>query len=156
MEYIFQILCGMLYLFGLLFGWNYQETSVYVCIYAFPFLMLVPFVLTSARAFYIFLRGQRKTLTTILLLFVVAATGCAFAGSLCYFHKFNIDGSVYDQYRYCMNWLYETAAHLHTSYEMLNIWIYVFGPLLSFIFLGLVNMGLTRAKRSKRSVSSRN
>ena len=61
MEYIFQILCGMLYLFGLLFGWNYQETSVYVCIYAFPFLMLVPFVLTSARAFYIFLRGQRKT-----------------------------------------------------------------------------------------------
>ena len=26
MEYIFQILCGMLYLFGLLFGWNYQET----------------------------------------------------------------------------------------------------------------------------------
>ena len=58
MEYIFQILCGMLYVFGLLFGWNYQETSVYVCIYAFPFLMLVPFVLTSARAFYIFLRGQ--------------------------------------------------------------------------------------------------
>ena len=48
MEYIFQILCGMLYVFGLLFGWNYQETSVYVCIYAFPFLMLVPFVLTSA------------------------------------------------------------------------------------------------------------
>ena len=64
MEYIFQILCGMLYVFGLLFGWNYQETSVYVCIYAFPFLMLVPFVLTSARAFYIFLRGQRKTSTT--------------------------------------------------------------------------------------------
>ena len=129
MEYIFQILCGMLYLFGLLFGWNYQETSVYVCIYAFPFLMLVPFVLT------------------FLLLLVVAATGCAFAGSLCYFHKFNIDGSVYDQYRYCMDWLYETAAHLHTSYEMLNMWIYVFGPLLSFVFLGLVNMGLTRAKR---------
>ena len=126
---------------------DYQETSVYVCIYAFPFLMLVPFVLTSARAFYIFLRGQRKTLTTILLLLVVAATGCAFAGSLCYFHKFNIDGSVYDQYRYCMNWLYETAEHLHMSYEMLNMWIYVFGPLLSFAFLGLVNMGLTRAKR---------
>ena len=133
MEYIFQILCGMLYVFGLLFGWNYQETS-----------------------FYIFLRGQRKTSTVLLLLLMVAATGCAFAGSLCYFHKFNIDGSVYDQYKYCMDWLYETAAHLHTSYEMLNIWIYVFGPLLSFIFLGLVNMGLTRAKRSKRSVSSRN
>ena len=156
MEYIFQILCGMLYVFGLLFGWNYQETSVYVCIYAFPFLMLVPFVLTSARAFYIFLRGQRKTSTVLLLLLVIAATGCAFAGSLCYFHKFNIDGSVYDQYKYCMDWLYETAAHLHTSYEMLNIWIYVFGPLLSFVFLGLVNMGLTRAKRSKRSVNSRN
>ena len=86
-------------------------------------------------------------MTTILLLLVVAATGCAFAGSLCYFHKFNIDGSVYDQYRYCMDWLYETAAHLHMSYEMLNMWIYVFGPLLSFAFLGLVNMGLTRAKR---------
>ena len=156
MEYIFQILCGMLYVFGLLFGWNYQKTSVYVCIYAFPFLMLVPFALTSARAFYIFLRGQRKTSTVLLLLLVIAATGCAFVGSLCYFHKFNINGSVYDQYKYCMDWLYETAAHLHTSYEMLNIWIYVFCPLLSFIFLGLVNMGLTRAKRSKRSVNSRN
>ena len=75
MEYIFQILCGMLYVFGLLFGWNYQETSVYVCIYAFPFLMLVPFVLTSARAFYIFLRGQRKTSTVLLLLLAVAAMG---------------------------------------------------------------------------------
>ncbi len=46
-----------------------------------------------------------------------------------------------------MDWLYENAAHLHMSYEMLNMWIYVFGPLLSFAFLGLVNMGLTRAKR---------
>ena len=51
------------------------------------------------------------------------------------------------KYRYCMDWLYENAAHLHMSYEMLNMWIYVFGPLLSFAFLGLVNMGLTRAKR---------
>ena len=65
MEYIFQVLCGTLYVFGLLFGWNYQETSVYVCIYAFPFLMLVPFVLT----------GQRKTSTVLLLLLVIAAMG---------------------------------------------------------------------------------
>ena len=28
MEYIFQILCGMLYVFGLLFGWNYQGPPV--------------------------------------------------------------------------------------------------------------------------------
>lgn len=46
-QLIFGFLCGMLYLVGLMFGFTYEEISVYICIYGWPALCVaMPAVVT--------------------------------------------------------------------------------------------------------------
>lgn len=68
MELIFQVLCGLLYLAGLPFGWSYQETSIYVCIYLWPMLCTLS-TLSTIPILWISVKRRKWILSVVSLLY---------------------------------------------------------------------------------------
>lgn len=70
MELLFQILCGLLYLVGIPFGWSYQETSIYVCIYLWPTIC----TLSTIPMLWISIKRHKWVMSAICLLYLNSAT----------------------------------------------------------------------------------
>ena len=120
----FAFLCGVLYLIGLPFGWNYQETSVYICIYACPLICVFCALFTTYKA----IRKKHKlflVLNGVLSVLYILVTWSIFS------HYLSM--SVKDQFNDCMMKLYALSDTIGISYETLNLLIYV--VLLSLIVL---------------------
>ena len=66
MSEVFYLLCGLLYLIGLPLGWNYEDTSVYICIYAFPVLVTLPFLGMFIRMLRLVVTGRRRVLSSFI------------------------------------------------------------------------------------------
>ena len=66
---IFGVLCGILYIIGLPFGWNYQETSVYIWIHLWPILCIlstIPMLYYSVKRAMLKDKGYMATFGIIL------------------------------------------------------------------------------------------
>lgn len=153
MSSLFYFLCGVLYVLGLPFGWNYEETSVYVCIYAFPFLVVIPFMVMVIRMLMLVIYGRRKVFGSILLIISLLLLYMVSGMSYAYFDIFNIDGSIHEKFLFCMNYLSNYAGRIGMTYEELNMAIYVIAPLTGFLMLSFIYMLSLFCKKKKMIVA---
>ena len=101
---IFGFLCGMLYLVGWVFGFTYEEISVYICIYGWPVLCVAMPTVIALVALYNWIK--KLTLwNTINLALSVGAT---------------IVFSIYAKL------FYQLANELGMTYEQINLWVYCY------------------------------
>ena len=129
-EIIYYLLCGMLYLAGVVFGLSYEEISVYVCIFLWPALMTaLPAIITL-----IALRNWHRKLTLWNSTNLIASgtTTCVFwliskkfyllytSPNLVHVHV----STVHDQFMACVEDLKFIASQLNMTYIEVNLWIY--------------------------------
>lgn len=136
MKILFTILCGLLYCIGTPFGWSYEITSIYVCIYLWPILCTlstVPIIWQSIKLI------NRKTITGIILT-ILSFVYTAYYGyyTLEAINRYNINDP--NAFTNCMLDLISLASYLGISYETLNILIYVIG----FITIIAFNFAISR------------
>ena len=121
MNLLFTILCGILYCIGLLFGWNYEQTSIYVCIYLWPILCTIstlPILWQSLK-----LIRKKTFLGIILTLMSTAYTSVYIYYTMEAIERYNINDPM--AFTNCMVDLMSLAKYFGISYELLNILIYV-------------------------------
>ena len=130
-QIIFGGLCGILYVIGLLFGWNYQETSVYICIYLWPILCIVstiPMMYTVTRNIVL---NRKRYLNLFLLPFTYAYNAMylfIFGNVLQHYCLVNSPigkNTVNIVFKQCYNDLVQIANSCNVSYAEANLHIYV-------------------------------
>ena len=126
MKELFTFLCGILYLIGYPFGWSYEDTSIYICIYLWPILCCIstlPLWIVSI----IHINKIKGIIFTILSsiysLYYIYYTNLVIA-------RYSIDNK--NSFMNCMLDLKILAERLNISYEELNIFIYV------ILFIGII------------------
>lgn len=123
MKIIFTILCGLLYCIGIPFGWSYETTSIYICIYLWPIictLSTIPIIWQSIK-----LVSRKKMLGLILVLLAIIYTAYYGYYTLEAIHHYNINDP--HAFMNCMLDLKSLASYFEISYETVNILIYVVG-----------------------------
>lgn len=121
MKEIFELLCGILYLIGLPFGWSYQETSIYICIYLWPILCCISTFPNIIMAILITIKHKIKG---ILILFISLIYSFYYIFYAKFFiNRYGID--VPNAFNKCMIDLKFISDQLGITYEELNILIYV-------------------------------
>ena len=134
-------LCGLLYVFGLMLGFNYEEISVYVCIYGLPILFIVMALAVTVVAVYRWLR--RMTFWNTLNFMASSCVSYAFWKLGTLFIDFYTNFSelhptlktIHDKFVACQNDLMRMASDLGTTYEEINLIIYAYIPI--FLTIGL-------------------
>ena len=144
---IFAILCGILYVIGLPFGLNYEQTSVYICIYLWPLLCVACALFTTYKA----IRKKKTTFivvnSIISVLYILITVGI-------FAHYSRL--SVHEQFNDCMWKLYGLSDHLGISYEAVNLLIYVvlFSVIVIFHLLEVLAIdGKTKKRGRKQSTN---
>lgn len=128
MEIIFEILCGCLYVIGLVFEWNYKETSVYICIYLWPILCVLISLLPTVALVHNIIYNRRRILSIIGIPFAMLYTTLysSIAGGLIEHYEYSrLRGGINAQFNQCMRDLQEIASMCETTYAMVNLKIYV-------------------------------
>lgn len=130
MTELFELLCGLLYLVGYPFGWTYQETSIYICIYLWPILCClstVPIIMVSLSCIVKHkISGIMFTLFSIVyLMYYIFYTNLAIS-------RYSINNA--NSFNNCMLDLQMIAKQAGITYEELNIYIYVvlFAAIMAF------------------------
>lgn len=125
-KYTFGILCGLLYVLGLLLGFNYEEISVYLCIYGCPIICTL-----SALALCVanYKRFRRKRSWSSFLLISAALICNVYLyidvfGAICEWYGSLDRIDVHREFVQCQNDLMEIAHRNHTTYEYVNLVIY--------------------------------
>lgn len=136
MTELFQLLCGLLYMVGYPFGWTYQETSIYICIYLWPILCClstVPIIFVSLSC----IVKHKISGIVLTLLSVVYLMYYLFYTNLV-IDRYNI--SNVNSFNNCMLDLQMIARQTGVTYEELNIYIYV----VLFIIIMTINYTIYR------------
>ena len=115
-NFFFAFLCGVLYVIGLPFGLNYEETSVYICIYLWPLLCVACALFTTYKAIRKKRRGFIIANSIISVLYILITWGI-------FAHYSRL--SIHEQFDDCMWKLYGLSDYLGISYEAVNLLIYV-------------------------------
>ena len=137
-KFIFMGLCGLLYVLGLLFGWNYQETSVYVCIYLWPILCILS---TLPIIYYNIKKIVVKGKGYIALLFSFLYNYSYIIVFTCVLQHYSLietpigKNSINIVFNQCYQDLIQIASTCNTTYEIVNLVIYV----LLFLIIMFVN-----------------
>lgn len=123
MEYVFNFLCGILYLIGLPFGLSYQETSIYVCIYLWPTLCTI----STIPILVVSISKIKYHIITGIVLSIISLIYSAY-----YVYYTNLAIETYNicdknSFMKCMLDLKFLAEYLNVSYAELNLFIYVIG-----------------------------
>ena len=116
MDKIFQILCGCLALIGRPFGWNYEKTSVYICIHLWPLLCVV--------------------MSLVMLGIAVSTTNPLWITACIIYTLFNVfgywavikhyyPGTINEIFTHCYSDLMTIAKECKTSYAIVNLLVYV-------------------------------
>lgn len=148
---IFGILCGCLYVVGLPFGWDYKETSVYICIYLWPMLCVASTLPISLQLIRNIVYGKKVGLSWLGLPFAMGYTYIYLSTAVLlmghYLRYLNFEGidGVFDN---CMRDLMNIANTCHVSYATANLYIYV----VLFILIVAFNLGLWWLTRRITSV----
>lgn len=124
MELIFQFLCGLLYLVGLPFGWSYQETSIYVCIYLWPMLC----TLSTIPILWISVKRRKWILSVVSLLY----TSVYVYFTIDVINHYPISNPA--SFMNCMTDLKSLAAYCGVTYAEINLLIYVVAFILILLF----------------------
>ena len=124
-DLIFKILCGCLYLVGLPFGWSYQTTSIVICIYLWS-------ILCTLTTFPILWESIRKHKWVIAALSLFYTLFCIWI-TVYFTNRYSISDP--NAFMNCMIDLDSIAKYVGTSYELLNILIYV----VAFVLIQLFN-----------------
>ena len=116
MGIVFSILCGCLNLVGKPFGWDYQKTSVYICIHLWPLLCVAMSLVMLATA-----------ISTSNPLWI---TACSIYATLNTFGYWIVvrqyyPGTIKEIFELCMAELIVLAKEWHTTYSVVNLVIYV-------------------------------
>lgn len=128
MKTIFLLLCGVLYVIGaVFFGWNYHETSVYVCLYWWPYICAVSTLPILLGLVLRIIKNKKHTLSMYALPCFASYSWLMFDIArhfirhyeVCYNN--NIDRMFYG----CQNELKEIARLCSTDYATVNLSIYV-------------------------------
>ena len=142
MKSFFIILCSILYLIGFsLFGWNYHETSVYVCLYWWPYICTISTLPVVINLILRIIKNRKRTLSLFALPCAVSYSWVMFDIARHFIRHYevcyndNIDLMFYG----CQNELKEIARLCMTDYATVNISIYV----VLFLLVMTVNLGLT-------------
>ena len=122
-EIIFGILAGLLYGIGLLFGWTYEEASVYICIYMCP-------IVCDALAIYTAIRGFVKKKMRYAV--VNGALSVLYLAITAVIFVHYIPMSIMAQFNDCMYTLQDWSKALGISYWAINLLIYV------VLFFGII------------------
>jgi hypothetical protein len=132
---IFKFLCGILYVIGLCFGWNYREASVYICIYLWPALCVLSTLPITVGLIHRIVANKSRWLSVFALPFAWFYTTCYITFSVL-IYTYYTDGIYHNNpFDMCMNDLQQIARERNTTYEHVNIVIYVY----LFALIWLVN-----------------
>lgn len=143
---IFGGLCGILYVFGLLMGWNYQETSVYICIYLWPILCILSAIPILYYAVKRVVRQNKGYIVLILAIIYNYAYVHTFVRILQHYGLTNSPKpDVNTTFNQCYNDLIQIAATCGITYEIVNLVIYV----IFFAIIMMINFMFTRIIKNK-------
>lgn len=152
-KYLFLILCGILYVIGfVLFGWNYHETSVYVCIYLWPYICAFSSLPIVGCLVWRILKNKKRTLSLYLLpcaasyFWLMLDTARRFIRhyEVCYNNQ--IDAMFYG----CQDELKEIARLCNTDYSTVNLVIYV-GLFLLVVAMNSIGTVIVFPKQKRRN-----
>ena len=122
----FNFLCGLLYLIGLCFGWTYQEASVYICIYLWPALCVLSTLPITVGLIHRIVVNKGRWLSVVLLPFTWFYTSCYTFFTILIYNYYNDPIYRNNPFDMCMNDLQRIARECNTTYEYVNIAIYVY------------------------------
>ncbi len=125
MNIIFAALCACLNLVGKPFGWDYQKTSVYVCIHLWPLLCVAMSLVMLACA---------VTTTNPLWITVCAIYAALNAFGYWIVVRHYYPGTINEIFELCMAELIVLAKQWHTTYPVVNLVIYIllFAAIMAF------------------------
>ena len=129
METIFNVLCGLLLLVGMAFGLNYEEVSVYVCIYLWPALCCLMALMVTIAAAYRW--WKKNTLANTALTALSASVTMTFLGiarQFINYYKYYGDevNSAHQIFRHCVNDINFIAAQVGSTYAEVDLYIYCY------------------------------
>ena len=144
---VFTFLCGCIYLIGMLFGWSYQDASVYICIYACPWICITCAALSLLNCTTKTFLGSCRTAlnSSLLIVYYILAYG--------FWAYYDVDASPFetiirDEYApavpnpfaQCVADITSIANTLGISYEACNLLIYcgLFGSIVAFHLIQLI------------------
>ena len=137
---IFAFLCGVLYVIGLPFGLNYEETSVYICIYICPLLCVACALFTTYKAI-----RKKKTAFIVVNSIISVLYILITVGIFAHYSRL----SIHEQFNDCMWKLIGLSSNLGISYEAINLLIYVV-LLSAIVVFHLVEVLIIDGKFKKR------
>jgi len=126
---LFDLLCGLLYLVGYPFGWTYQETSIYMCIYLWPIICCISVLPIICQTVLLLLKTRRwwspipVLFSFVYLFYYVFYTNIAI-------ERYGIN--VPNAFNKCMVDITFIAQQTGMSYAEVNILIYI------VLFLGIL------------------
>ncbi len=119
---IFTLLCGVLYIIGLIFGLTYQEVSVYICVYAVPVICTLSVFVINLVLLHKLVLSKNRFLTCVLLFI-------SFIHLMLYIANTEVLFDIYNQpvdlcFNVVMTSLRDIAKNSGTTYEFVNLLIY--------------------------------
>lgn len=148
MGLIFQILCGILYVIGLLFGWTYQEVSIEICLKWWPwicFFSTLPIIIGLIKRI---ITNKKRWFAVYLLPFAISySTIYYLVIKLINYRYFKIS---VDPFNDCMNDLIHIASKCDMTYAEVNLHIYV----TFFLILIITNYVLTKLAFKQYSINA--
>ena len=131
-QLIFDFLCGILFIIGFMSGFNYEEISVYTCIYLWPALCTATPVLVACTALFNWIK--KPSFGNTLNLAASSAVLCIFYSITKLFYNeytgsneaYGAITSVHDQFMACQQDIIQMASNLGVTYAEANLWIYCF------------------------------
>lgn len=138
---IFYFFCAILYGIGFILGWNYQEASVYICIYLWPVLLglsSLPILYNAAKNLV-----RKKNFPSVIHFALSAGYASVFVWICKYIWSRYNQPTISGQFNKCMSDLTTHAEQLNLSYTELNILFYI------VLFAIIVGVNALIANRQK-------
>lgn len=135
-----------MYVFGLLYGLNYEEASVYVCIYGLPIFFMVMAMVVCLTALYNWVRKMSVWSTLNFMasscvtwcFVLIGSTLINFYEKCNVFHEnYNTGNPIHDKFSACVGDLALIARDMGMTYEEVNMYIYVYLPVILTMALWL-------------------
>jgi len=122
---IFGFLCGCLYVIGLCFGWDYQETSVHVCLRWWPAICLLSTLPIIIGLIMRVIKNQKRWLSLYLIPVSVYYSFYYISTIMIINRHYPTDVPIAYNFEMCMTDIQSIATACGTTYEIINMIIYV-------------------------------
>lgn len=126
---IFQFFCGLIYLAGIPFGWDYKESSVYFCLWGVVGVLTIS-SFSSFLSLFMGMRSKPTIIKTILLLLSGFITYLSIAVTKGVIEHYNLlDNNIELIFNKCVKDFMDVAQMSGTTYEFSNLILLVCVPL---------------------------